>query len=84
MISRTREVVSDRDHNAMRDDEPASGDGNAAPVGFLQCLQMLASEADRRHLFRTHVALRRAIRACQAEAADELPAPRPRRSMALH
>lgn len=84
MISRAREVISVRDHNAMRDDKPASGDRHAAEVGFLQCLQMLANEADRRQLLRTHGALRRAIRACRAEEGDPQPPPRTRRSMALH
>lgn len=69
----------------MRDDEPAAGDGLAASAGFLQCLQMLANEADRRRLLRTHLALQRAIRACRAEeTADRPTTPRTRRSLALH
>jgi hypothetical protein len=68
----------------MRDDEPASGDCHAAPVGFLHCLQMLANEADRRQLLRTHTALRRAIRACRDEETADRPPRRTRRSMALH
>jgi len=71
----------------MRDEEPVvTGDCHAAAVGMLQCLQMLADEADRRSLFRTRVALRRAIRACRAEQAAEAAAvrPRTRRSLALH
>jgi hypothetical protein len=47
---------------------------------------MLAAEADRRCLPRTHVALRRAIRACWAEETQDRATPRsrPRRSLALH
>ena len=70
----------------MRDDKSAAGDCNAASVGFMQCLQMLADEADKRSLSRTHLALRRAMRACRAEqdtAASALR-PRSRRSLALH
>ena len=69
----------------MRDDEPAAGDCHAAANGLLQCLQMLADEADKRSLSRTHSALRRAIRACRAEQ-ETGPAlrARPRRSLALH
>lgn len=69
----------------MRDDEPSAGDCHAAAISFLQCLQMLADEADKRSLSRTHLALRRAIRACRAEQDTAGPAaPRPRRSLALH
>ena len=70
----------------MRDDEPAAGDCHAAATGFMQCLQMLADEADRRHLPRTHQALRRALRACRAEEdrGAGASASRTRRSLALH
>ncbi|HUB15422.1 MAG TPA: hypothetical protein VMB34_25965 [Acetobacteraceae bacterium] len=69
----------------MRDDEPAAGDCHAASIGLMQCLQMLANEADRRRLPRTHLALRRAIRACRAEQeGTPVARPRPRRSLALH
>ncbi|HUN43444.1 MAG TPA: hypothetical protein VMU81_24380 [Acetobacteraceae bacterium] len=68
----------------MRDDESAAGDCHAAASGFMQCLQMLADEANKRHLTRTHIALRRAMRACRAEQGIETPPPRARRSAALH
>jgi hypothetical protein len=70
----------------MQDDDPALGDCHGAATGILQCLQMLAAEADRRRLPRTHVALRKAIRACWAEQTQARAAPRarPRRSLALH
>lgn len=70
----------------MQDDDTASGDCHAAATGILQCLQLLAAEADRRGLSRTHIALRRAIRACWAEEPQDRATPRsrPRRSLALH
>lgn len=70
----------------MQDDATAFGDCHAAAGGILQCLQMLAAEADRRGLSRTNIALRRAIRACWAEETRARTAvrPRPRRSLAMH
>jgi len=68
----------------MQDDDLALGDCQATAVGLLHCLQMLAAEAERRDLSRTHVALRRAIRACWEEEAQDGDTPRPRRSLALH
>jgi len=68
----------------MRDDEQSAGDCHAANSGLMQCLQMLADEADRRHLSRTYLALRRAMRACRAEQETAAAVPRPRRSLALH
>ncbi len=68
----------------MQDDDTATGECHAAATGLLQCLQMLAAEADRRGLSRTHVALRKAVRACWAEEAQDRATPRPRRSLALH
>ena len=70
----------------MQDDDAASGEWHAAAAGLLQCLQMLAAEADRRDLARTHIALRRAMRACWEEEGHERERPRPRtrRSLALH
>ncbi|HTW73233.1 MAG TPA: hypothetical protein VME47_25370 [Acetobacteraceae bacterium] len=70
----------------MRDDESAAGDCHAVATGFMQCLQMLADEAEKRRLPRTHIALRRAMRACRAEQeiATLSARPRSRRSAALH
>ncbi len=75
-----------RDYTPMRDDDTAVGECDAAVAGLLHCLQMLAAEAERRDLSRTHQALRRAIRACWAEEAHDRATPRPRarRSLALH
>lgn len=67
----------------MPDDDPIAPDGQAAASGMLHCLQMLAEEADNLRLFRTRLALRKAIRACQAEQTKRLP-PRPRRGLVLH
>jgi hypothetical protein len=70
----------------MQDDDPASGDSHAAAAGLLQCLQLLAAEAQRRNMPLTRGALRRAIRACWAEERPESATPRARarRSLALH
>jgi hypothetical protein len=45
---------------------------------------MLAEEAENLNLPRTMVALRKAIRACQAEQARPVPGLRPRRHLVLH
>jgi len=45
---------------------------------------MLAEEADNLGLSRTFVALRKAIRACQAEQRAPAGGPRPRRHLILH
>jgi len=70
----------------MQDDDTVTGDCHGAAAGLLQCLQMLAAEADRRDLSRTHAALRKAIRACWEEETQDRATPRPRlrRSLALH
>jgi hypothetical protein len=70
----------------MRDDDSAPGDCHAAAVGIMQCLQMLADEADKRCMSHTYTALRRAMRACRAEQAEDGARlrPRVRRSLALH
>lgn len=67
-------------------DEPSATDCHAAAIGILQCLRMLAEEADHLRLSRTYVALNKAIRACQTEQARLTPGvrPRPRRSLTLH
>lgn len=68
------------------DDDPSATDSQAAAIGILQGLHMLAEEADHLRLSRTYVALCKAIRACQAEHARLNPSvrPRPRRVMTLH
>jgi len=68
------------------DDEPSATDCHLAAIGILQSLHMLAEEADHLRLSRTYVALRKAIRACQAENARPNPTirPRPRRYLTLH
>lgn len=68
------------------DDQPSATDCHAAAIGILQCLHMLAEEADHLRLSRTYVALSKAIRACQAEQARLTPGarPRPRRPLTVH
>ena len=67
----------------MPDDDPFSRDCQAAASNILHCLRMLAEEADTLRLFRTQVALRKAIRACQSEQTQRL-VPRPRRGLTMH
>ena len=70
----------------MDDEEPQFADCHAAVAGILQCLESLADEADSLHMARTHLALRKAIRACQAEQSRrDLPLrARTRRYLTLH
>jgi hypothetical protein len=64
------------------DDLPDAAHATAASI--LQCLTMLAEEAVNLNLPRTMLALRKAIRACQAEQARPIPTLRPRRHLVLH
>jgi hypothetical protein len=57
---------------------------HATAAGVLECLTMLAEEADNLGLARTLLALQKAIRACQAEQARTAAAMRPRRHLVLH
>ena len=50
------------------DDESAP---TASATGILQCLRMLAAEADSLRLDRTFLALREAVKACEAEVLAE-------------
>ena len=69
----------------MTDDhEPSARDFQAAAIGILQGLHMLAEEADHLRMSRTYVALCKAIRACETEQARLTPGMRPRRSLTLH
>ena len=70
----------------MTDQAPAPAAVHQAAAGLLQCLEMLAEEADNLHLSRTLLALRKAIRACQAEQTrgNVTLRPRPRRMLMLH
>jgi hypothetical protein len=71
----------------MNDDDPFASDCRVSTSSILQCLEMLADEADHLQLARTHLALRKAIRACQAENKRLAPgrsAPRPRRHLVMH
>jgi hypothetical protein len=68
----------------MVDDESSEAALHASAANVLQCLTMLAEEAENLNLPRTMVALRKAIRACQAEQARPMPALRPRRHVVLH
>jgi hypothetical protein len=68
----------------MIDDESSEAALHATVANVLQCLTMLAEEAENLNLPRTMVALRKAIRACQAEQARPVPGLRPRRHLVLH
>jgi hypothetical protein len=68
----------------MIDDESSEAALHATVANVLQCLTMLAEEAENLNLPRTMVALRKAIRACQAEQTRPVPALRPRRHVVLH
>ena len=68
----------------MIDDELPDAARHATAAGVLQCLTMLAEETVNLNLPRTVLALRKAIRACQAEQARPVPNLRPRRHVVLH
>jgi hypothetical protein len=70
----------------MFEDDPTEAALHASATNILQCLTMLAEEADKLGLPRTFMALRKALRACQSELSRPLavPRPRPRRHLVLH
>jgi hypothetical protein len=68
----------------MNDDDLSAAARQATAASVAQCLTMLAEEAAVLGLPRTLLALRKAIRACQAEQARPIPPLRPRRHMVLH
>ena len=68
----------------MVDDDSPQAARHLTTANVLQCLTMLAEEAVNLNLPRTMLALRKAIRACQAEQARPIPLPRPRRNLVLH
>jgi len=69
----------------MFDEDLPEAARHATAAGVLQCLTMLAEESGNLNLPRTMVALRKAIRACQAEQARPgSPVLRPRRHVVLH
>jgi hypothetical protein len=68
----------------MIDDELSEAALHATAANVLQCLTMLAEEAENLNLPRTMVALRKAIRACQAEQARPAGMLRSRRHLVLH
>lgn len=68
----------------MVDDDMPEAVRLATTTSVLQCLTMLAEEAENLNLPRTMLALRKAIRACQAEQARLAPLLRPRRHLVLH
>ncbi len=68
----------------MVDDELPDAIRHAMAANMLQCLTMLAEEADNLNLPRTMLALRKAIRACQAEQSRTTPVPRVRRHLVMH
>ncbi len=68
----------------MVDDDLPDEIRHATAAHMLQCLTMLAEEADNLNLPRTMLALRKAVRACQAEQGRPAPSPRARRHLVLH
>ncbi|WP_428486142.1 hypothetical protein [Rhodopila sp.] len=68
----------------MVDDDLPEAVRLATAANVLQCLTILAEEADNLNLPRTILALRKAIRACQADQARATPVLRPRRHLVLH
>lgn len=68
----------------MVDDDLSEAARHATAASVLQCLTMLAEDAVNLNLPRTMLALRKAIRACQAEQTRPVPAPRLRRHLVLH
>ena len=68
----------------MVDDDLSEAARHATASSVLQCLTMLSEEAVNLNLPRTLLALRKAIRACQAEQARPMPMARPRRHLVLH
>ena len=69
----------------MVDDDLPDSIRHATAANMLQCLTMLAEEADNLNLPRTVLALRKAVRACQAEQGrPPSSSPRARRHMVLH
>jgi len=68
----------------MMDDDLPETARHATAANILQCLTMLAEEAVDLNLPRTMLALRKAVKACQAEQARSMPTLRPRRRLVLH
>jgi hypothetical protein len=68
----------------MVDDELPEAARHATAASILQCLTMLADEAVNLNLPRTILALRKAMRACQAEQSRSMPTVRPRRHLVMH
>jgi hypothetical protein len=68
----------------MVDDDLPEADRHLTAESVLRCLTMLADEAVNLNLPRTMHALRKAVRACQAEQARPMPMPRVRRNLVLH
>ena len=77
-------AVYDRDYPSMIDDDLPDAARLATAASVLQCLTMLAEEAENLNLPRTLLSLRKAIRACHAEQARLTPLWRPRRHLVLH
>lgn len=68
----------------MLDDEPPETARHATAASILLCLTNLVEELDNLNLPRTMLALRKAIRACQAEQGRPGGPVRPRRHVVLH
>ncbi|MBS0644505.1 MAG: hypothetical protein U1E70_15140 [Acetobacteraceae bacterium] len=68
----------------MFDDDVPEQIRHATAASMLQCLTILAEEANNLNLPRTVVALRKAIRACHSEQSRPTPSMRARRHVVLH
>ena len=68
----------------MIDDDLPDEIRHATAANMLQCLTLLAEEADNLNMPRTALSLRKAIRACRAEQTRPAPQPRVRRNLVLH
>jgi hypothetical protein len=68
----------------MVEDDLSEEIRHATAANMLQCLTLLAEEADNLNLPRTVLALRKAIRACQSEQTRPTQPTRARRHMVLH
>ena len=69
----------------MIDEEPCGDAHLISAVSMLQCLTMLAEEAENLGMARTALAIRKSLRACHAEQARPRSAvPRGRRYGVLH
>jgi hypothetical protein len=68
----------------MFEDDPPEAARLASAVSILHCLEALLEEADRLGMPRTVMAMRKTVRACQAEQVRPPAYARPRRNLVMH